>query len=189
MTIVVLFALVLLRAGESHQSTLAPRPAEQARSGHDTAGCSPSLRLPVVPDSIVSPDGRWRVLLEVVNGGIDTLTMFDRRTGRLLFSRKYEITSFLWTGDSRLLLGVGPIYDRPRIVMISGNPVRERVFVRGSNRNKVYPDGADFFVVCSVGTHHGKTVLRYLRLPSVETVDYGNFPKFTKQKSLPIPER
>ena len=127
--------------------------------------------------------------MEVVNGGIDTLTMFDRRTGRLLFSRKYEITSFLWTGDSRLLLGVGPIYDRPRIVMISGNPVRERVFVRGSNRNKVYPDGADFFVVCSIGTDHGKPVLRYVRLPDVETVDYGNFPKFTKQNTVSIPHR
>jgi hypothetical protein len=189
MTTVVLITLVLLRVGEVHQMALAPHRAEQARSGHDTAGCSPSLRLPVVPDSIISPDGRWRVLLDVVNGGVDTLTMFDRRTGALLFSGKYEVTSFLWTGDSRLLLGVGPIYDRPRIVMISGGPVRERVFLRGSNRNKVYPDGADFFVVCSVGTDHGKTVLRYLRLPDVETVDYGNFPKFTKQRFLRIPDR
>jgi hypothetical protein len=189
MRTVVLFVLVLLRAGESNQSALAPHPAERPRSGHDTAGCSPSLRLPVVPDSIISPDGRLRVLLDVVNGGVDTLTMFDRRTGRLLFSRKYEITSFLWTGDSRLLLGVGPIYDRPRIVMISGKPVRERVLVRGSNRNKVSPAGADFFLVCSIGTDHGKPVLRYLRLPDVETVDYGNFPKFTKQNTVSIPER
>ena len=190
MTIVLLFAIALLRVGEAHPGALALHPAEQARSGHDTTGCSPSSwPLPLVPDSIISPDGRWRVLLDLVNGGVDTLTMFDRRTGRLLFSGKYEITSFLWTRDSRLLLSVGPIYDRPRIAMISGNPARERVLVRGSNRNKVYPDGADFFALCSIGTDHGKTVLRYVRLPDVETVDYGNFPKFTKQRTLPISDR
>ena len=190
MTIVVLFAFVLLRAGESHQSALALHPAEHARSGQDTAACSPSSwPLPLVPDSIISPDGRWRVLLDVGNGGVDSLTMYDRRTGRLLFSGRYEVTSFLWTGDNRLLLGVGPIYDRPRIAMISGNPVRNRVLVRGSNRNKVYPDGADLFIVCSIGTDHGKTVLRYLRLPDIEKIDYGNFPRLTKQDTLSIPER
>jgi hypothetical protein len=72
--------------------------------------------------------------------------------------------------------------------MISGNPVRERVLVRGSNRNKVYPDGADFFVVCSIGTD-GKTHLRYVRLPDVEKVDYGNFPKFKQQNTVSIPDR
>jgi hypothetical protein len=71
--------------------------------------------------------------------------------------------------------------------MISGNPPRSRVLVRPSNRNKVYPDGADLFVLCSVGANRGKTVLRYLRLPDIEKIDFGHFPIYAKQSSLQIP--
>jgi hypothetical protein len=184
MITVFFYALTLLRFGEAHRVY----PAERARSAHDTTGCSPAWgALPVVPDSIISPDGRWRVLLDVGNGGVDSLTIYDRVTGRRLFSGKYEVTSFLWTTDNRLLLGIGPIYDRPRILMISGNPARSRVLVRPSNRNKVYPDGADLFVVCSVGTNRGKTVLRDLTLPHIEKIDYRNVPKFTHQHPIQIP--
>ena len=189
MTSVVLLTIALIRFGEVHQVTPVLHPVERMRTADDTTGCPLPAALPVVPDSIISPDGRWRVLLEVGDGGVDILNIYDRGTGERLFSGKYEVTSFLWTSDSRLLLGIGPIYDKPRILMISGSPARSRVLVRPSNRNKVYPDGSDLFLVCSVATNRGKTVLRYLHLPEIDKIDFGNFPKFTKQNTLPLPRR
>ena len=189
MTIVVLFALALLRIGASDEETFALSPVERATTAaRDSTGCSPS-GVSSLPDSSVSPDGRWRVLSEIENGGVRRIVIYDRRTGRTLFTGTYDISSFLWTKKSGLVLGISPIYDRPRIVMIFGNPVRSRVLVRASNRNKVYPAGADLFLVCSIGTDRGKTVLHYLRLPDVNKIDYGNFPKFTKQTTISIPER
>ena len=154
--------------------------------GHSRAAVSDTCSPSIIPGSLISPNGRLKVVFDTDDGGVYRLAIYDRRIGRILFNGKYDLTSVLWTRKNELILGVGPLYDRPRIVLLAGPPFRGRVLVTGKHRTKHYPDGTDLFVVCSTTVYGGKTYLQYLHLPDVEKIDYGKFPERTIQNSILI---
>jgi len=107
----------------------------------------------------------------------------DRRD--TLFSRRLDLVNMLWTPRGEgLLYAVSPIYDTPGIYLFDARTLGSERVVKPTNRSDpAYPEGADWFVLCSVAPLDGRSVvLRYLHFRHVDSVDFRNFPYDAPQR-------
>ncbi len=156
---------------------------EQNPTPSVSATCPPST----IPRTLLSPDGRLRVSLETQNPGVERLTIEERASKKVVFNGVYGLTSLVWTPDNELLVAASPLYDRPRIVLIGGRPFRGRVLVRATHPTYTYPDGTNYFVVCSTAIYGGRPHLQYIEFPDVERIDFKKLSRGMIPKSMLLP--
>jgi len=114
------------------------------------------------------------------------MAIVDRVTGKTLLVANHDLVNMLWVADGRgLLFAVSPIYDKPGIYLFDTRRRETRRVVAPTNTSDLaYPDGTDWFVICSLesaGPDRG--IVHYLHLPNVEKVDFRDFPYDAAQEA------
>jgi hypothetical protein len=154
-----------------------------------TPSASSDCAAPRPPQSSVSPDSVWRLAIEVAEAGQRLMRLSERASGRVTWAQTVDLVGYRWSSDSRwLVYAVSPIYDKPGIYVYDTRMGRSRRVVAARNRSTAYPDGADWFTICSlVPRAPGHFLVTYIQLPHVDSVDFAHFPANAPRHSVLVP--
>lgn len=130
-----------------------------------------------LPDSIVSPDGRFTVHFEIVEAGRDSVVILPASGGPPVLTFTNGILDLYWLpGSHGVVYSVGPIYDAPGIFMRKLGSKNAVVVVKPRIRNAANPDGADWIRLCGVERTDSTTWLRIARFGDVARIDFRHPP-------------
>jgi hypothetical protein len=138
-----------------------------------------------IPEPSLSPDSTWRLEIEVAEAGRRFMRLSRRATGEVRWAQTIDLVNYRWTRDGRwLVYAVSPIYDAPGIFVYDTRFETTTRLVAPQSKTRAYPDGTDWFVLCSLRlSSPGQYLLTYVRLPDVEAIDFAhppaNAPRFT----------
>jgi hypothetical protein len=113
----------------------------------------------------------------------------ERATARVIWAQTLDLVNYRWTQDGRwLVYAVSPIYDVPGIFSYDTQMAITRRLVAPRTLTHAYPDGADYFVICTLEPRDaGQYLITYIRLPHVDKIDFAHFPTHAPQDSVRLP--
>jgi hypothetical protein len=161
-------------------------PSLVAQASRTVPECSDSASL---VQAALSPDRTFRFDIEVVEAGRRLIRIAERATNRVVWAQPIGLVNYRWTPDDRwFVYAVSPIYDAPGLFGYDTQMATTWRLVAPRAVNAAYPEGADWFVICSVEPRAaGHYVVTYLRLPDVDKIDFAHFPFNAPRDSVRLP--